>query len=120
MRYYNLWLVIGWSLVLLVCVFSLMPHPPKIDIKFEQLDKLEHALSYFILMFWFAQLYHQNKTRIYYAVFFVLLGVSIEILQGIGGVRMFEYADMLANATGVLLGYMITKGRLKNLLLSRN
>lgn len=117
MRYYKLYLVIGWLLVLLVCYFSLTPSPPKIDVQINHLDKIEHMFSYFILMFWFAQLYQQNKTRIYYAMFFVLLGITIEILQGLGGVRIFEYADMLANTTGVVIGFLITKGRLKNLLL---
>lgn len=118
MRYFKLWVVIGWLLVLLVCYFSLMPHPPKIDIKFEHLDKVEHAFSYFILMAWFAQLYHYKKSRLFYAGFFILLGIVIEILQGMGQTRFFEVADMLANATGVLMGLIVTKGNLKGLLLS--
>lgn len=103
-------------LVFLVCYFSLATKPPGIEIQFKYLDKISHFVSYFLLMLWFAQLYHQNKTRIYYAVFFVTLGIVLEVLQGLGGVRMFEYADMLANTTGVMIGYAITKGRLNNLL----
>ena len=87
-----------------------------IDIQFKHLDKLEHMFSYFLLMFWFAQLYHRKRTRNFYAVFFITLGVTLEILQGLGGVRMFEYADMLANTTGVVIGYILTNGRQKYLL----
>ncbi|MDH5600590.1 MAG: VanZ family protein [Gammaproteobacteria bacterium] len=116
MRYFKLYLVIGWLLVLLVCYFSLTSSPPKIDIQFKYLDKLEHMASYFVLMLWFAQLYHSKYSRIYYAVFFILLGITLEVLQGLGGIRLFEYADMLANTMGVVIGYVITQGRLKNLL----
>ena len=105
-------------MVFLVCYFSLTTTPPKIDIQFKYLDKIEHMFSYFVLMFWFAQLYPENKTRIYYALFFISLGITLEILQGLGGVRFFEYADMLANTTGVVIGYVLTRGKLKNLLCS--
>lgn len=117
MRYFKLWLVIGWLLVSVVCFFSLMPNPPKFEVKFEHLDKLEHMLSYLILMAWFAQLYHKKQSRIYYALFFIALGITLEILQGLGGIRFFEYMDMLANSTGVIIGYLLTKGKLSSLLL---
>ena len=52
-----------------------------------------------------------------YVFFFVLLGAALEVMQGMGGVRYFEYADMLANTCGVLFAWFITKGRLKNSLL---
>ena len=94
-----------------------MSNPPKFDMKFEHLDKLEHMLSYFMLMSWFAQLYQTKKSRIFYAIFFIMLGVLLEILQGLGQTRFFEYADMLANASGVLIGIVLTKGKFKNLLL---
>jgi glycopeptide antibiotics resistance protein len=33
------------------------------------------------------------------------LGISLEFLQGIGGVRVMETLDMLANSLGVLTGW---------------
>ena len=118
MRYFKLWLAMGWLLILLVCYFSLTPTPPKIDIQFEHLDKLEHILSYLVLMAWFAQLYHTKQSRIYYALFFIVLGITIEVLQGLGGIRYFEYSDMLANTSGVVMGLLLTLGKRKYLLLS--
>ena len=117
LRYFNLWLSIGWLMVLLICYFSLTPNPPDFNIEFEYLDKLEHFISYFILMVWFAQLYKTFNTRLFYVVFFVCLGVILEILQGLGGVRFFEYSDMLANTLGVVFAWFITKTRLDNILL---
>ena len=118
MRYFKLWLAMGWLFVLLVCYFSLTPSPPKIDIQFEHLDKLEHILSYLVLMIWFAQLYQTKQSRIYYALFFIVLGITIEVLQGLGGIRYFEYSDMLANTSGVVMGLLLTLGKRKYLLLS--
>jgi glycopeptide antibiotics resistance protein len=52
----------------------------------------------------------------------VSLGVCIEILQGLGGYRYFEYADMLANSGGVLMGWGLAHTRMGRviLLLERN
>lgn len=118
LRFFNLWLSIGWLLVLLACYFSLTANPPEFNIEFEYLDKLEHFLAYFILMFWFAQLYKISRVRLFYVFFFVSMGVILEILQDLGGIRFFEYSDMLANTSGVVLAWLITKTRLNNLLLS--
>ena len=68
-------------------------------------------------MFWFAQLYKENKTRIFYVVFFVVMGVALEVLQGLGGVRYFEYLDMLANTLGIAVAWIITKDKYNNLFL---
>lgn len=105
-------------MVLAVLYLSLTPAPPEINIEFEYIDKVEHFLAYFILMFWFAQLYKTSRVRLFYVFFFVSMGVILEILQGLGGIRFFEYSDMLANTSGVVLAWLITKTRLNNLLLS--
>jgi len=118
LRYYNLWLSIGWIMVFLLSYFSLVSNPPEFNIKFEYFDKVRHFFAYFILMFWFSQIYKTSKFRLFYFLFFILMGIVLEILQGLGGVRYFEYYDMLANSLGVALAWIITKGSLKNILLS--
>ena len=35
----------------------------------------------------------------------IAMGVAVEILQGWSGYRYFEYADMLANSSGVLAAW---------------
>jgi len=70
-------------------------------------DKLSHLLGYSGLMLWFSQLYKTTKIRSLLAVLLACLGITLEYLQGIGGIRMFEVADMLANATGVALGWIL-------------
>lgn len=118
LRFYYYWLAIGWLMVVSICYVSLTPSPPEIDIGFKHLDKIEHLSAYFILMFWFSLLYEIKSHRLIFVLFFVVMGVGIEILQGLGGVRYFEYYDMLANSLGVALAWLITKRRTNNLLLS--
>ena len=97
------WLAIGWTIVAAIVWLSLTPSPPKVD--FEQSDKVGHFLAYGGLMFWFCQLYMKKKTRALYAVGFAAMGVVLEFIQGSLGYRSFEVYDMLANGTGVGLGW---------------
>jgi len=83
---------------------SLMPHPPE-PVHFWNADKLEHALAYCLLMLWFCQVYRQRRPRLMLAMLLVAMGVLIEYMQRETGYRFFDYADMLSNATGVLVGW---------------
>lgn len=118
LRYFNLWLGIGWLMVVTICYISLTTSPPDLNIDIAYLDKIEHFSAYFILMFWFAQLYEVNKTRLFFVLLFISMGVGLEILQGIGGVRYFEYYDMLANSLGVAAAWYVTRERFKFALLA--
>ncbi|OGA60546.1 MAG: hypothetical protein A3G81_08710 [Betaproteobacteria bacterium RIFCSPLOWO2_12_FULL_65_14] len=93
----------GWLLVAALVWVSLTPAPPKLD--FEAGDKVGHLLGYGLLMFWFAQLYAARAARLAYAALFVLMGVTLEFVQGQLGYRTYEVFDMLANTAGVLLGW---------------
>lgn len=98
------WLAVGLVWVAAVFYLSLTPYPPQ-PVTFWQADKLEHALAYGLLMLWFCQIYRQRRPRMLLALLLVAMGIAIEYLQGETGYRTFEYADMLANATGVLVGW---------------
>jgi VanZ family protein len=108
MRFRNLWLTIGFGLVLLVIVASLMPNPPS-PAEFKGSDKVEHFAAYATMTFWFAQIYRRNRVRWAIALAFVMLGISLECLQGLSGYRTFEYADMGANAAGVLCALLLAQ-----------
>jgi len=99
----SVWLTLGWGLVAAIIWLSLTPSPPKVD--FEQSDKVGHFLAYGTLMFWFSQLYVARKTRLAYAAGFAAMGVALEFIQGWTGYRDFEVYDMVANGTGVVLGW---------------
>lgn len=118
LRYFKFWLSIGWLLVIMMCYVSLTSTPPEFHIELKHIDKAGHFFAYFILMAWFAQLYKTSRARLFYVMFFIFMGVMLEILQGLGGVRFFEYYDMLANSFGVAIAWFITKKNFNNLLLS--
>ena len=112
-----LWLAIGYSLVMLVVFLSLSSSPIELDTSFPYQDKVFHAFAYFVLMAWFSQIYHDRFQRNMIAVVFVLMGVTLEYLQSFDPARYFEYADMVANTTGVALGFFIALSSAKNVLL---
>ncbi len=107
----RVWLALGWLWVAAVFYLSLMPHPPE-PVSFAGADKLEHGLTYAMLMLWFCQGCVERRARIRLFLALVAMGVGIEFLQGMSGYRYFEYADMLANTTGVLLGWGMAQTRM--------
>lgn len=100
----RLWLVLGWAGVLIVIYLSLVPSPPE-PFHAKYSDKVEHALAYGLLMLWFCQDYQRYAQRALVAALLTALGISMEFLQGLTGYRSCELGDMLANTTGVLIGW---------------
>ena len=99
------WLALGWLWVAAIFYLSLMPHPPE-PVHFWNADKLEHALAYSLLMLWFCQVYRQRASRMLLSVLLLAMGIATEYLQRETGYRTFDYADMLADAVGVLVGWV--------------
>jgi VanZ family protein len=113
LRLFPLWLLVGAGLIALVIFLSLTPKPPHL-VDFKMSDKLGHGLAYAALMGWFGQLYRGKLPLALFALGFVLLGVSMEYLQMWGGVRDFEYDDMLADTIGVVVGWILTASVFKD------
>ncbi|MFO7542223.1 MAG: VanZ family protein [Thiobacillus sp.] len=101
----RLWRVGGWLGVALTLVVSLMPPTPGIEDS--HLDKLAHLFGYALLMFWWAQLVLQRRWTLALAV--ILFGGGIELLQGLTPDRLPDPLDALANACGVLLGWLAAR-----------
>ena len=93
----------GWAWAAAIVWLSLTPSPPEVDIQHG--DKVGHFVAYGWLMFWFAQFYQEQKSRIAHALIFIALGVGLEYVQGELGYRTYDVFDMYANALGVLLGW---------------
>ena len=98
------WHGVGWFGVALLLYLSLTPQPPEISIEYG--DKLGHALAYVTLMYWWAQLRVTIRQRLWLAAGLIGLGIAIEYVQGWTGWRACEYLDMLADAVGVVLGWI--------------
>ncbi len=104
LRGYKWWLGLGWLFVVAVIYVSLTPSPPTLGVEGE--DKLGHFSTYLLLTLWFAQLY-ERRAHLWWALAWLGLGVALEIVQGMTAYRSFEYADMLANSSGVLFGWLL-------------
>jgi hypothetical protein len=111
LRFPHLWLFLGFSLIMLVIIVSLIPHPPHVA-HFRGNDKLGHFAAYITMTFWFGQIYTRNRVRWTISLAFVILGMSLEYLQRLSGYRAFEFADMGANAAGVLCALLLAQTRL--------
>ena len=109
------WSLIGWFGVALILYLSLMPHPPELDI--EQGDKLQHMAAYAVLMGWWAQMGASDRANARIALIMLGLGIAIEFMQAATGYRTFSVADMVADALGIALGWMLAPPRGPNLLL---
>ncbi|HFC54352.1 MAG TPA: VanZ family protein [Gammaproteobacteria bacterium] len=105
MRYRPLWLAMGWGMVALVFYLSLTPRP--VELRIDYGDKYLHLLAYFVLMWWFQQLYPARGARLLLLCLFTGMGVGLEYLQGISGMRVFDPADMVANGLGALLAWTV-------------
>ena len=79
---------------------SLMPSVPGTD-------KLHHALAYFACMFFWGQWLTRPEQRLKLAIIFILMGVLIECLQDLTSYRSFEWLDMVADAVGVSLAWLV-------------
>ncbi len=109
LEYRHLWLVIGYMLITWVVYQTLAASP--VSTGFDISDKLIHTVGYFVLMGWFVQIYHGKRQKFYWALFFIGMGIGLEFLQDLTGVRFFEVSDMLANGLGVLLAWALSVTR---------
>lgn len=100
--------MIGWALLTTVVVLSLVPEPPSVPAP--EGDKAAHVLAYGVLMWWFLQLYPRHRW-IVIVIALATLGVLLEMLQGLSTRRSFEYADMVADAAGIGLGWLLGETR---------
>ncbi len=107
-------LAIGYVLILSLIYVCLMPNPPDTSVVSFG-DKIAHLLGYILLFLWFAQIFQRN-VQIKLAFALIALGVFVEIAQSFTGYRAFEYADMLANTSGVIIGWVLAATPLASLL----
>lgn len=104
LRLGRLWWGIGELLIVIVTVFSLVPpsgEEPLLP------DKLVHFTAYLVLGAWFVALLPQRRWVAFAGV--LLLGGTIEVLQGLTGYRQAEWFDLLANTLGAALALLLVR-----------
>ena len=105
LRYPRLWMTLGWAMVTAVIVGSLSPG--ELVRAFSLHDKMLHAGSYFLLMVWVAGLYPRNR-HVLLALVLLCLGTALDVLQSGTATRQFDPRDVLANASGISLGLVLS------------
>lgn len=96
----GLWLL-SIGVVVGVCLMPGAELPPMP----RDIDKIEHALAFFVLSASAVQLFRPGRALLGAAAGLVLLGVGIEFAQGAFTVdRSADPLDALADSAGVLLG----------------
>jgi VanZ family protein len=109
LRYRKLWLACGVAFVALVIFLSLTPDPlstPTLDSV-----KTGHVLAYAWLMLWFSQLYRATGTRAAIGMGLLGMGIALEYVQALTGYRTFARSDMVDDAIGVAIGFVLGMGR---------
>jgi VanZ family protein len=106
LRHPRLWLVSGWTLVVLAIIASIVPaHDlPKMG---GISDKLEHVVGYGVLALWFAGIYPKSRYPMI-GVALLTMGIVIEGLQGAMHVgRQADLRDVYANSAGIICGLVL-------------
>ena len=102
LRLAPLWWSAGALFVAIVVVMSLLP-PGEGGALLP--DKLVHFMTYLFLGFWFVSLAIRHRAMALAGV--IVLGGTLELLQGLTPNRQPEWLDMLANTSGAVLALLL-------------
>lgn len=112
LRFGPAWFCLGLMIAAAIAAGSLLPSRNLPDLGMS--DKLEHALSYALLAFWFGSILRRRALLI---AFLALLafGATMELLQGWMSLgRTADHRDMLANTIGATFGLLLALTPLGN------
>lgn len=102
LKHPRVWLVIGWAMVALAILVSLLPGGklPPTGVN----DKFGHGLVYTLLAVWFAGIYPRSRYLVIGLGLF-LMGVAVEWAQGAMNLgRQSDFRDVIANSVGISMG----------------
>jgi VanZ family protein len=100
LRLLRLWQFLGLLGVCALIQQSLTPSPA-VEMELPGGDKLLHFSAYATLMLWFGFIYLPGKAYLKIGAGLILIGITMEIVQGMTGYRSFEYLDLICNFLGV-------------------
>ena len=116
LKYLRFWLILGWGMVFLVAVLSLIPSPQVLGPMLPS-DIVIHLAAYSSIMLWFGCIYSTGRRYLLLGLELILIGIVLEFLQGMTSYRSFEYKDMLVDVFGVLLGWLLSMTRISSFLI---
>lgn len=112
LRHVRRWRLASLLLLLAVLAAALMPavwfwsDKVRALIWFESVDKWVHGVTFLMLSVWFAGQYHAKS---YWRIVLGLLafGFIIELCQRMVGYRIADWADVAADAAGIVIGIAV-------------
>ena len=108
-RWPRRWLVLWALMIATVVVGSLLPTDALPPSPFDQFDKLEHFLGYAALSAYAVLLFASRRAQVAAAIGLIALGVGLEFAQAVlTESRRADVFDALADASGVLVGLLLT------------
>ena len=110
LRLLRLWQFVG---LLGVCVLiqQSLTSSPAVEMELPGGDKLLHFSAYATLMLWFGFIYLPGKAYLQIGAGLTIMGITMEILQGITDHRSFECTDLVCNFFGVMVGWLFARTR---------
>jgi VanZ family protein len=106
LRHRGLWLAIGWGLITVTWIGSLLPARDLHLIR-DVPDKLQHASMYFVMSLWFAGVYARHSLPRIGLAFF-LMGCAVELAQGVfTATRQMDWRDVVANSVGIAIALAV-------------
>lgn len=104
LRYARAWLAVGVALLVLGLASALAPASS--DPPFTLNDKLAHLVGFLFFMLWFGGLFEARRAP-FVALGLMAYGLLIEALQSLTPTRHAEGLDVVADAAGILLGWLL-------------
>ena len=102
----NRLVILSFSCVFLgIGILSLLP--PNSGIELGEHDKWNHFIAYLILAFNWCLIKNSRGIFFFGILICICYGLSLEYLQGFVPGRVPSWLDALANAGGVLIGFLI-------------
>lgn len=104
--YPKFWLFTVLLNLVLLTYLSLAADLPRLEL--DQGDKWQHITAYFLTMSWFGLVLRSNYHR-YSALFLLIYGGFMEVLQALTDYRSFDAWDFVANGSGILLALLLLR-----------
>ena len=105
LRLARLWWALGWAIVVFITISTL--EPPRYVPNLHLWDKLEHALAFGGMTFWFGGLTRRSRWPVI-AILMLIFGGAIEILQGAMKLgRDEDIMDFVADSVGISVALVL-------------
>jgi VanZ family protein len=95
------------AVIILIAITILSLLPPKSGIELPSNDKLSHFLAYGILSLNVCLLFRSRSKMLIALICTIAYGILMEFAQSLVPGRDPSFHDILANTTGVLIGFLL-------------